>query len=349
MNSTHMTMIACTLFGVCHLLGACHHPRALYEDAPRPPIEVGREYENNRRYARAEAAYQQIDDIVSRNMTLDQLAAAWDSTNATITRAQRLVSAAPQKASARFILAQACYQKALLCTRYTRESQGNYPRDYVFGEQDHFYSQALQQSKIAIRLDPTLTDARLLIAKIYLASSLYDQAFKELKRLIVSHPKYARGYYALGKMYLETGQYDKVRRYLVRSIKLDPDFLDAYYLLGQYFLDIRWYDYAAKTFLEILRRKPADSPSFDMLLKASYELGKFYVEQGAYDQGILLFQAILKVYSSHEIHQSLLHAKTLLNEATQHAESDDGLGDSLPQQNSPSQEEPPLPSAEGSE
>lgn len=342
MNSTHMKIIACALLSVFLLLEGCHHPKALYEDAPRPPLESGREYEHKRRYARAEAEYQLIDDIVVRNMTLNQLSTAWDSTNADIIRAQQVVIADPQKATARLDLGRAYYHKALLCTRYTSEAQGDYPRDYLFGEQDYFYTQALQQSKTAIRLEPNLQEAYLLIGEIYLGSSLYDKALEELKRLIVKHPNYARGYYAVGKIYFETGQYDKVRCYLVRSIKLDPDFLDAYYLLGQYFLEINWYDYAANTFLEILRRNPTDSPSFDMLVEASYELGNFYVGQGAYDQGIRLYQEILNVRSSYEVHQSLLHAKRLRTEATQLAESTKEQTEPASQTSSPPAQEPSI-------
>ena len=340
MNSRYITVMICALLSMLHLLGGCH-PKALYEDAPRPPIESGREYEKNRRYARAESEYQQIDDIIVRNMTLNHLSTAWDSTNADIIRAQQVTIADPQKATARLDLARAYYHKALLCARYTREAQGAYPRDYLFGEQDYFYSQSLQQSKTAIRLEPNLQEAYLLIGEIYLASSLYDQALEELKRLIVKHPNYARGYYAIGKIYFETGQYDKVRRYLVRSIKLDPDFLDAYYLLGQYFLEIKWYDYAAKTFLEVLRRNPGDSPSVDLLVEASHELGNFYVEQGAYDQGIRLFQEILQLRSSYEVHQSLLHAKQLRAEAPPLSEAVAGQTDSAPSEKSSREEEEP--------
>ncbi|MCP4398733.1 MAG: DUF1566 domain-containing protein [bacterium] len=341
MNSTRTTIVACALLSVFLLFGGCH-PKALYEDAPRPPIELGRDYEQDRRYARAEAEYQQIDDVTVRNMTLNQLATAWDGTNADIIRAQQVVTADPQKATARLDLAKAFYHKALLCTRYTREAQGGYPRDFLFGEQDYFYTQSLRQAKTAIRLEPNLQEAYLQIGEIYLATSLHDEALKELKRLIIKHPNYARGYYAIGKIYFETGQYDKVQRYMVRSIKLDPDFLDAYYMLGQYFLEIDWYDYAAKTFLEILRKNPADSPSFDRLVEASHELGNFYVEQGAYDQGIRLFQEILLVRSSYDVHQSLQHAKQLRAEAPPLLEATAGQTDSVPVESSPSADEPSI-------
>ena len=320
MNSRRIIIVACALVSIFSVLGGCHHPKALYEDAPRPPIESGRDYEQHRRYARAEAEYQHIDDIIVRNLTLNQLASAWSGTNSDIIRAQQLVAADPQKAAARLELAKALYRKALLCTRYTHEAQGAYPRDFIFGEQEYFYSQALQQTKTAIRLEANLQEAYLLLGEIYLANSLYDDALKELKRLIVKHPNYAKGYYAIGKIYFETGQYDKVQRYMVRAIKLEPDFLAPYYLLGQYFLEIEWLDYAARTFLEILRKNPEDSPSFDLLVKASHELGNFYVEQGAYDQGIRLFQEILQVRSSYEVHQSLLRAKQLRAEAPESLE-----------------------------
>ncbi|PIE34653.1 hypothetical protein CSA56_07125 [candidate division KSB3 bacterium] len=325
-------------YGFLVLTGGCHHPQALYEEAPRSPLERGREYEQHHRYDYAQQQYLQIDDVVTRNMTLNQLLAAWESVNAAITTAQQRVHTEPRKASARLTLARAYYHKGLLCTRYSRETQGDYPKDFIADEQEYYYSQAYRQAQKAIRLNKHLPEAYLLIGEIYLANLRYNDALKELKRLIVQHQDYARGYYAIGKIYLKQKEYAKVERYLIRSIKLAPDDIDAYYLLGQYYIDRGWYEYAAYTFLEILRRNPSDAPAFDLLVDACHELGNYYVAEGQYDRAIQLFQAILDVRSSYPVHQSLLLAKKTKSEVL--SEPEQAADQSPETTGSPRQSEP---------
>ncbi len=321
MNNIRLGVIL-LLFGILSGLAGCHHPEALYQEPPRSPVEQGRIYEQEREYAKAEQEYLQIDDIIVRDMTLNQLAAAWDSVNANIIRAQESVNQQPRSAKARLALAQQYYNKGLLCTRYTTGAVGDYPRGFVFDEQEYYYTESLRQAQKAIQLDSNLPQAYLLIGEIYLANFRGDDALKELKCLIAKHPDYAKGYYAIGKVYLDRKQYDKVERYFIRTIKLDPDFVDAYYLLGQFYLDRQWYDYAAHTFLEILRKKPEDKPSFDLLIDSCHELGKYYVDQGEYDKAIQLFQEVLRVESSYGVYQSLQLAKSKKTEAELKAEED---------------------------
>ncbi len=308
------------LSGVVLLAQGCEHPQALYEEPPLPPIEQGREYEYRHKYAQAEQEYKQIEDLAAQNMTLNQLNSAWDNVNANIIRAQERMQTNSNSAQARLAVAREYYHKALLCTRYLKEAQGSYPRDFVKSEEEHYYSEALRQAKRVERLDKNSPEAYMLVSEIYIANGREDLAVRELKQLMKKHPQYARVYYAIGKVYLDTQKYDRVERYFIRTIKLDPDFIDAYYLLGKFYLEQKWYDYSAATYLEILRRKPNDSASFDALIQASHELGTFYISDGHYDQAIAIFQEILRVKSSYPVHQSLLLARQKKAEALVAAE-----------------------------
>lgn len=312
--------VLCLLSCAVVMLQGCQHPRALYEEPPLPPIEQGKAHEYRHQYANAEEQYRQIKDVATQNMTLNQLNSAWENVNASILRAQERVQSAPDSAQARLGLAQEYYQKGVLCTRYLKDAQGNYPRDFVANEREFFYTESLRQAKKALRLEKDMPEAYLLMSEVYVANDRPDLAARHLRRLITAHPQYARGYYAIGKIYLDTKQYDRTERYFIRTIKLDPDCIDAYYLLGRFYLDKQWYDYSAATFLEILRRRPNDVASFDALIQASHELGKFYIEDGHYDQAIVIFQEILRVKSSYPVHQSLLLAKQRKAEAAAAAE-----------------------------
>jgi tetratricopeptide (TPR) repeat protein len=297
------------------LLEGCHHPEVLYREPERPPFEQGRTFEQKHRYAEAEQQYVQIDNIIVRDMALNQLSAAWDSVNANIIHSQETVNQQPRSAKARLRLAQDYYNKGLLCTRYTTGVVGDYPKDFVFGEQEFFYTEALHQANKALQLQNDYPEVHLLIGEIYLANFRRDDALKELKRLIGKNPDFARGYYAIGKVYFDMKEYEKLERYLIRTIKLDPELHDAYYLLGKFYLEKGWFDYAAFTFLESLRKNPKDRPAFDLLVDSCHELGKYYMEQEQYDQAIRLFREILQVESSYDVHQSLLLARQKKKEA----------------------------------
>jgi tetratricopeptide (TPR) repeat protein len=298
------------------------HPKALYQEPERSPLEQGRALEEQHEYAKAEAQYQQIDSTIVRDMTLQRLATAWEGINANITRSQAAVNQQPQSAQARLQLAQDYYSKGLLCSRYTKGSMGEYPRDFVFDEQEYYYQEALRQTKKAIQLQANLPEAYLLIGEVYLANSARTEALKELKRVIKKYPDFARGYYAMGKVYFDMKNTKMTERYFIRAIKLDPILHDAYYLLGKFYFERKWFDYAALTFLEVLRKNPRDWPSLDMLADSCHELGKYYVQKGKYDRAINLFQEILRVKPVYGVQQSLLLARRQKEEALKKAEAE---------------------------
>lgn len=317
---------------VLALAAGCYHPQALYEEAPRPPLEKGKEAEKKRQYAEAEQEYEQIDELSVKNMALNQLASAWESVNANIIRFQKTVAQEPGSAEAHLQLGRAYYQKGLLCTRYSQESLGVYPRDFIRGEQQHYYSAALEEARKALQFQSDLPEAYLLIGEIYLATHMRDKALEELKRLIARHPDFARGYYAVGKVYFDMDNYEMSERYFIRAIKLDPTLYDAYYMLGQFFFEQGWFDYAAHTYLEILRHQPEDGPALDRLVDSCHELGKYYTEQERYDEAIRLFQAILKVKSLYPVHQSFLAAKEKKKQAELMKEQQAAIEEVAPQE-----------------
>jgi tetratricopeptide (TPR) repeat protein len=323
------------LFVLVFVLGCvagCYHPQALYEEAPRPPLEKGREEEKKHKYAEAEQEYEQIDDITVKNMALNQLSSAWENVNADITHFQKMVAGAPGSADFHLRLGQEYYQKGLLCTRYSQESLGVYPRDFVRGEQEYYYSAALEEAQKALQLHSDIPEASLLIGEIYLANQMRNKALAELKQMIARHPDFARGYYAVGKVYFDMGNYEMSERYFIRAIKLDPTLYDAYYLLGQFFLEQGWFDYAAHTYLEILRHKPEDGPALEMLVDSCHELGNYYTEQEQFDEAIRLFQEVLKVKSSYAIHQSFLVAQEKKKEAELLKEQQAAIEEIAPQE-----------------
>ncbi len=290
-------------------LAGCSHPQALYDDPPRSALEEGRIAEQQRDYVSADMHYGRIDSLTVRYMTLNLLHSAWDNVNSNIVYAQQIVKEQPDSADAHLRLAEHYYQKAVLGTRYSRESLGSYPRDFVRGEQEYYYNIALDHTERALRLHPNMPEAYLVMGEIYLANTLYKKALVELKRAIAYNPDFAMGYYAIGKVYVDQKKYELSERYFIKAIKLDSTLYDAYYLLGDVFLELELYEYAAHTFLEILRHKPQDGPAFDQLVASCHKLAQHYIDQKRYAEAISLTQAVLKVRSDYDVHQTFLLAK----------------------------------------
>lgn len=303
-----------TLIIILVSLSGCHHSGALYEEAEEFPLVQGRNYEADHEYNRAEAEYLQIDDVIVRDMSLNQMLSAWNNVNATIAYAQERLREEPKSPKRHVQLATEYYKKGVLCMRYTLDNVGNYPKDFVAYEQNYYYREALLHIQRALNLEQGYPQARLLLSELYLVLSREADALEELKYLIIEYPDIARAYYAIGKIYFEIEAYDKVERYLIQALKLDPTLQDAYYLLGKFYLEQGWHEFAAHTFLETLRRNPGDSPALELLLESCYELGKSYMAQQDYQSAIKLFLAINNVEPSYEVHQSLVEARKLQEE-----------------------------------
>lgn len=291
------------------LVAGCGHPQALYEEPPRSALEQGQQAEQRRQYDEADRQYARIDNLTVRYMTLNHLHSAWNSVNANIVYAQQMVAERPESADAHLRLAEHYYQKGVLGTRYSRENLGTYPRDFLRGEQEYYYNTAIEHVNRALRLQPHMPEAYLVLGEIYLANGLSSKALMELKRAIAYNPEFARGYYAIGKVYVEQGKYALSERYFIKAIKLDSTLYDAYYLLGDVFLELELTEYAARTFLEVLRHHPQDGPAFERLIASCHALAKEYVEQGRYADAISLTQAVLKVRSDYDVHQTFLLAR----------------------------------------
>ena len=304
-----MKYLQILMFGLLLALAGCGHSQALYDDPPRSALEEGRSAEQQRDYVSADAHYDRIDDLTVRYMTLNHLHSAWDNVNANIAYAQRIVREQPDFADGHVRLAEHYYQKGVLGARYSRESLGSYPRDFLRGEQEHYYNSALDHAERAMRLQPNMPEAYLVIGEVYLANEMHNKALVELKRAITYNPDFAGGYYAIGRVYVDQKKYELSERYFIKAIKLDSTFYDAYYFLGDVFLELGLYEYAAHTFLEILRHKPQDGPAFDRLVVSCRELAHYYIDEKRYAEAMRLTQAVLKVRSDYDVHQVFLQAK----------------------------------------
>lgn len=110
----------------------------------------------------------------------------------------------------------------------------------------------------ALNLDPGNVDARLLNARLDLASTNTAKAVGELEQLARQYPQAPRIHYQLGLAYIVSGQPDKSLNQLHEAADLDPNFVQAAFLLAQ--LELKSGDWESA--LNRLKQLVAQQPGF---------------------------------------------------------------------------------------
>ncbi len=83
-----------------------------------------------------------------------------------------------------------------------------------------------------LKIDPTLTDARVRLAEIYLRGEKPEAAEEQLKAIVRDHPTHAEAYFLLGGLAYDAKKLPEAVDYFQKTILLKPDFDQAYYNLA---------------------------------------------------------------------------------------------------------------------
>lgn len=85
------------------------------------------------------------------------------------------------------------------------------------------HDEALNESKIARRLDSESSNSAAVIGWTLYVAGRFDEAEAHLSEIIKLNPSYARAYINLGEIYLETGRFDQALEALQKAGQLSPD------------------------------------------------------------------------------------------------------------------------------
>jgi tetratricopeptide (TPR) repeat protein len=100
---------------------------------------------------------------------------------------------------------------------------------YYFG----LYEQALDESREALRILPSASDAYNIMGRVYLKQKLYNRAFQALRLAGIYGPLDTQTLVSLGDFYTQTDKIDEAIKIYKKLTKLNPDFAEGYYLLGR--------------------------------------------------------------------------------------------------------------------
>lgn len=96
-----------------------------------------------------------------------------------------------------------------------------------------FESEAVDQAKAALQIDPKVPEAHFLLAEVAIAHGQPDDGIRELHLELSINPGLSQAWYRLGDAHARQQHWDEAIPNLERAIWLNPDFSGPFILLGR--------------------------------------------------------------------------------------------------------------------
>ena len=146
--------------------------------------------------------------------------------------------------------------------------------------------EALLALDLAVRINPTLSEARANMGNIYLRQGSLNEAIDQFNKALKINPGDPKTHYNLGTAYLNAERYREAEDHLEQTLVLDPNFVDAIVQLAKVYTAQKRY-YNARTSLEdALLTHPGNA-------SLSVQLALVYMEMGLDTKAMQLFQDVL--------------------------------------------------------
>ena len=153
-----------------------------------------------------------------------------------------------------------------------------YNKGLAFFEQSN-YSEAINNYKKAIELDPTYIQAYLDMSDACFYQRKYEEAIANYDAVIELEPANAYAYYSKGVMLYFLFKYDEAIKMYDEAIKIDPDYGDAYQSKGNSLFSLERYSEAMECYDKALKLNPFDADIIEAL-------GDTYYLQELYEKAI---------------------------------------------------------------
>jgi choline-sulfatase len=148
-------------------------------------------------------------------------------------------------------------------------------------------SQAADEFKRVIELDPASAAAHFELGLIYFRQSQPDNAIREFKATLSFEPWYTRADEALAEIYIQAKDFPQAREHLNHLLSVDPSSFTAHFNLGVFAaMDSDWSE-AQRQMLAALRADPASA-------QAHNTLGGIYLQRGELEPARLQFEDALR-------------------------------------------------------
>jgi tetratricopeptide (TPR) repeat protein len=120
---------------------------------------------------------------------------------------------------------------------------------------------ALAAFREALRLDPTLTDAYLLIGKLHYRERRLIDAERNFRLTLVRAPYNTEALYMLGRVMEDAGCLEEGIHYYEKVLEIEPHFKNAHYRLGKLYMELQFNERAQKHWEKYLALDPHSSRS----------------------------------------------------------------------------------------
>jgi tetratricopeptide (TPR) repeat protein len=149
-------------------------------------------------------------------------------------------------------------------------------------------SDAQKYLEKVLKLNPSLTDAQALLAKVYAEQRDFVSALNAYKKVIELDPSRAELYFDIGNIYLKTQKFNEAIQSYQRAIQLNITKKEAYLYIGNAYEQQKDFANAATAYERYLLLLP-ETPG-----PAEFQLGLCYNELGQFDKAILALQDAVK-------------------------------------------------------
>jgi tetratricopeptide (TPR) repeat protein len=143
----------------------------------------------------------------------------------------------------------------------------------------------------AVRINPSLSEARANMGNIYLQQGQYDLAIEQFNAALKVNPIDPKTHFNVGAALLEAKQYTRAETHLHKALDLDPTFGDVYAQLGRVYAAQGLYQKAMQILTEGDQQFPGN-------LHIVSQLGAVHLETGQLAQALFLYQQILTTQPS---------------------------------------------------
>jgi tetratricopeptide (TPR) repeat protein len=148
------------------------------------------------------------------------------------------------------------------------------------------FDKALLALDRAIRINPSLSEARANMGNIYLQQGQYDLAIEQFNAALKVNPIDPKTHFNIGAAYLEAQQYRRAETHLHKALDLDPNFGDVYAQLGRVYAAQSLYRKAVQILTEGDRQFPGN-------LHIASQLATVYLETDQHTRALSLYRQIL--------------------------------------------------------
>ncbi|MBN2585731.1 MAG: tetratricopeptide repeat protein [Candidatus Fermentibacteraceae bacterium] len=174
----------------------------------------------------------------------------------------------------------------------------------AFSVQMQNWSMAIMFLKQALAVDPTLLEARFLLAHVYLEAEVdsVDKALEIYEEIIAQEPGNADALTGMGQVYLAQGDAATAKTYFENAVGIDSENADAYLGLAQAYQALGELGQAIASFESALVSNPNN-------LSIKFPLSLLYFQTEDYARAIPYMEEILAVSSNmHGLRQRLIQS-----------------------------------------